>query len=234
MSKIVRIESISIAEDEYVYDPVCEAPHAYVSNGFVSHNCDEVEKGLSGTSGGGDSGTSSRVLGTFLTWLQENKSPVFTVVTANNIANLPPELTRRGRFDAIFASGLPGLRERIQVIKIHLKKRGWEVDTFTKAEYRKLATSCKGFVPAEIEAAIKDALVEAFSTGETLSFDLLSSHIGNVIPLSRSHADHIAAITAWSKANALPVSSDSGEEYEEEQAPAKRTRRIAAKRKSIH
>ena len=73
--------------------------------------CDEIDKGLGGINGGGgDAGTSSRVLGSFLTWLQENKTPVFTMVTANNITGLPPELLRRGRLDEI---GRASCRERV-------------------------------------------------------------------------------------------------------------------------
>jgi SpoVK/Ycf46/Vps4 family AAA+-type ATPase len=188
---------------------------------------DEVEKGLSGTSGGGDSGTSSRVLGTFLTWLQDNTAPVFTVVTANNIANLPPELTRRGRFDAIFASTLPGVRERIEVIKIHLAKRGRPTNYFTAKQYEELAISCKGFVPAEIEAAIKDALVAAYNDGKKLAVSHIKKEMQGLIPLSTSHAEQIAKIIAWAKVNALPTSDDNSEHLEsesEEMSTRKRTR----------
>lgn len=198
---------------------------------------DEVEKGLSGTSGGGDSGTSSRVLGTFLTWLQDNTAPVFTVVTANNIANLPPELTRRGRFDAIFASTLPGVKERIEVIKIHLKKRGRREDHFTKKEYEDLAISCKGFVPAEIEAAIKDALVTAFSNSEDLEAKHIKAEMQNLIPLSTSHAEHIAKIIAWAKINALPTSDDTSEHLEsevKEDTSRKRVRLDPTKKTKLH
>ena len=197
---------------------------------------DEVEKGLSGTSSGGDSGTSSRVLGTFLTWLQDNTAPVFTVVTANNISHLPPELTRRGRFDAIFASTLPGVRERMEVIKIHLKKRGRDSDYFTKKQYEELATSCKGFVPAEIEAVIKDSLVDAFSKGEDLSVDHIKTEMSKMIPLSTSHAEHIAKIIAWSKVNALPTSDDNSEHIEskEEATTRKRVRLDPAKKSKLH
>lgn len=84
---------------------------------------DEIEKGLSGTGGNEDGGTSSRVFGTFLTWMQEKKSHVFVVATANNIESLPPELLRKGRFDEIFFVDLPTKKERMEIFRIHLDKK---------------------------------------------------------------------------------------------------------------
>ena len=84
---------------------------------------DEIEKGFSGVSGGGDSGTSTRVFGTFLTWMQEKKNPVFVVATANNIHALPSEMMRKGRFDEIFFVDLPTASEREAIFKVHLMRR---------------------------------------------------------------------------------------------------------------
>lgn len=85
---------------------------------------DEIEKAFAGMGGGhnADSGTSTRVFGTFLTWMQEKTSPVFIIATANNIKNLPPELLRKGRFDEIFFIDLPRDDEREVILRIHLSK----------------------------------------------------------------------------------------------------------------
>jgi len=80
-------------------------------------------------SGNSDAGTSSRVFGTFLTWMQEKKAPVFIIATANNISALPPELLRKGRFDEIFFVDLPSAKEREEILKIHLKRRNVTPDT---------------------------------------------------------------------------------------------------------
>ena len=87
---------------------------------------DEIEKGLSGTTGSGetDGGTAARVFGALLTWMQEKTAPVFVVATANRIAELPPELLRKGRFDEIFFIDLPSPRERADIFAIHLRRRG--------------------------------------------------------------------------------------------------------------
>lgn len=169
--------------------------------------CDEIDKGLGGIgSGGGDAGTSSRVLGSFLTWLQENKTPVFTMVTANNIDALPPELMRRGRFDAIFSTGMPMGNERLEVLNIHLDKRGWKSGKFTAKEKQKVVTASLGYVPAEIEAAVKDGLVDAFSAGDTFEMSHVVAALGNMVPLSKTYATKIQAMTLWAKNNATPAS----------------------------
>ena len=84
---------------------------------------DEIEKGFSGLSSTGDSGTTSRIFGHFLTWMQEKEKPVFVIATANNISILPPEMLRKGRFDEIFFVDLPTHRERVEIFKVHLAKR---------------------------------------------------------------------------------------------------------------
>ena len=63
---------------------------------------DEIDKAFAGAQSSGDSGTTSRVLATFITWLSEKVSPVFVVATANNIDWIPPEILRKGRFDEMF------------------------------------------------------------------------------------------------------------------------------------
>lgn len=206
MSKVISIEVIE--SPEYVYDPICEWPHAYIADGCINHNCDEVDKGLGGSGGSGDSGASSRVLGTFLTWLQETGAPVFVVATANNITHLPAELTRAGRFDNIFSTGLPSAKERLEVLNIHLNKRNWDADDFSGRDKQKVITASSGYVGAEIEQAIKDALVNAFSENEDLTMDHVVSAINDIVPLSTTYAAQIAEMLAWAKVNATPASEE--------------------------
>jgi SpoVK/Ycf46/Vps4 family AAA+-type ATPase len=172
--------------------------------------CDEIDKGLAGLGGSGDSGTSQRVFGTFLTWLQENKAPVFTMITANNIWQMPPEMMRRGRFDAIFASSLPNDQERIDILKIHLDKVGkLDILPSTKRTQRTalagfLAAS-NGYVGSEIESAVQDGLIEAFYKEETFTIDHVTDALREMVPLSTSYKIPIVAMVMWAQQNATPA-----------------------------
>jgi ATP-dependent 26S proteasome regulatory subunit len=168
--------------------------------------CDEIDKGLAGMGGSGDSGTSSRVLGSFLTWLQENKTPVFSMVTANNVTGLPPELLRRGRFDATFSTGLPTDPEREEVFKIHLRKRGWKWTQFTATDRKGMLEASKGYVGAEIESAIKDGLIDAYDEGVDLNSKHILKALDDMVPLSKAFNEQIQAMTLWAKNNATPAS----------------------------
>lgn len=184
---------------------------------------DEIDKGLGGASGGGDSGTSSRVLGSFLTWLQENQKPVFTVVTANRTQGLPPELLRRGRFDGIFSVSMPGAYARREVLGIHLRKRGRSIDDFDPNELAIFDQRSDGYVPAEIEAALKDAITVAYSEPEK---ELKMSHIiaalEDMVPMSKANAAAIASIVEWANNNATPC------EYTDTRPNPKRAKAPAA------
>lgn len=168
--------------------------------------CDEIDKGLGGAGGSGDSGTSSRVLGSFLTWLNDNETPVFTMVTANNVTGLPPELMRRGRFDAIFASGFPTAEERLEILKIHLNKRGWDPADFDKKELNLVVEASKGYVGSEIEACVKDGLVDAFAADEDLTPQHMIAALKNMVPLSVAFNETVQEMTLWAKNNATPAS----------------------------
>ncbi len=140
---------------------------------------DEIEKSLSGLNSNGDSGTSSRIFGTFLTWMQEKSAPVFVIATANNISSLPAELLRKGRFDEIFFVDLPTQRERQEIFKLHLSKRLKDKDVASKLEvnddlYKQLAQMTEGFVGAEIEQVVITALYEAFFNNRPLEFSDLT------------------------------------------------------------
>jgi ATP-dependent 26S proteasome regulatory subunit len=168
--------------------------------------CDEIDKGLGGIGGSGDSGTSNRVLGTFLTWLQDNETPVFTMVTANNITALPPELMRRGRFDAIFSSSLPDDVERREILRIHLHKRGKDIHDFAAKGIDAVVKASNGYVGAEIESAVKDGLIDAFSDKKDFSMAYVEKALKDMVPLSKSYSKEISAMTAWAHANATPAS----------------------------
>lgn len=166
--------------------------------------CDEIDKGLGGVGGSGDSGTSSRVLGSFLTWLQDCQHPVFTMVTANNVDSLPPELLRRGRFDAIFSTGLPDEGQRTEVLGIHLRKRNRDMK-FTKAEMKQFTEASKGYVPAEIESAVKDALVEAYNQDTEITMPHILDALDQMVPLSKAFNEQIQKMIAWAAQNATPA-----------------------------
>lgn len=169
---------------------------------------DEIDKGLGGIGqGGGDSGTSSRVLGAFLTWLQENTSNVFVVVTANSIVGLPPELFRKGRMDEVFAVCLPGPSERVEVLAVHLRKRGRDIEDYTEEEVAEFTSASFGRVPAEIEAAVKDGLITAFNDKDCKDLEMkhVIGALTKSIPMSVSQKAKIDAIVEWARDNAVPV-----------------------------
>lgn len=170
---------------------------------------DEIEKGLSGLqgSGGSDGGTTARVLGTFLTWMQEKTSPVFVLATANHIEMLPPELLRKGRVDEIFFVDLPVLEERVEILTIHLKKRNDRHEMFTKDELLELAKLSQGFTGAELEEAVKEALFMAFSDSRDIDADFIKKAIESTSPLSVTMHEVIRDTRNWIKGRAVPASN---------------------------
>ena len=179
---------------------------------------DEIEKSLSGLNSNGDSGTSSRIFGTFLTWMQEKTAPVFVIATANNINSLPAELLRKGRFDEIFFVDLPTQREREEIFKLHLSKRLKDKDVASKIEinsdlYKQLAQMTEGFVGAEIEQVVISALYEAFFNKRPLEFSDLANTIKNVVPLSVTQKEQILAIRQWANIRAVAATKDDIVEY---------------------
>ena len=169
---------------------------------------DEIEKSLSGMNSNGDSGTSSRIFGTFLTWMQEKTAPVFVIATANNISSLPAELLRKGRFDEIFFVDLPTRNERKEIFKLHLLKRLKDKDVASKLVvnddlYEKLADMTEGFVGAEIEQVVITALYEAFFNKRPLEFSDLETTIKNVVPLSVTQKEQILSLRQWANVRAV-------------------------------
>ncbi len=162
---------------------------------------DEMEKGFSGlgSSGQTDGGTAARVFGTFLTWMQEKKTPVFVVATCNNVAQLPPELLRKGRFDEIFFVDLPSRKERREIFRIHLEKRSRKAESF---DLDALSERTSGFSGSEIEEIIVSALYDAFDRGEDIDQSYIENAISSTVPLSQTMEEQIKEIREWAKVRA--------------------------------
>jgi SpoVK/Ycf46/Vps4 family AAA+-type ATPase len=161
---------------------------------------DEIEKGLA--TGDGDSGTSRRLLGSFLTWLAERKSKVFVVATANDIAALPPELIRKGRFDEIFFVDLPNTSVRGDILRIHTAKRSLQI---SDAEVRQLAALCDGFSGAEVEQAVVSAVYAAHAAGHTVGAPDILREIKATRPLSVVMAEKVEELRAWAQERTVPA-----------------------------
>ncbi len=176
---------------------------------------DEIDKAFRGSREGGsssDSGTSSRVFGTFLTWLSEKKCSIFVVATANQVMNLPPELLRKGRFDEIFFVGLPSDSERRDIFNIHLTKRNLNLDAF---DLDILAQASDGFSGAEIEEAIINSMFDAYHERTPLNNDQLLNSLRQTVPLSKLMSEDIAELTKWAKGRARLAAVEEPEELEE-------------------
>ncbi len=153
---------------------------------------DEIEKGIAGR--GGETGTTQRVLGTFLTWMAEKKSHVFVVATANDISTLPPELVRKGRFDEIFFVDLPTPEIRASILAIHLSGRDQPLGNFDIAG---LAAAMEGFSGAEIEQAVVAALYAAYAKKQALNSEHIEIEIEQTKPLSVVLSEKISVMREW-------------------------------------
>jgi len=160
---------------------------------------DEIEKGIAGR--GGETGTTQRVLGTFLTWMAERRSQVFVVATANDISTLPPELVRKGRFDEIFFVDLPNDDIRSLILAIHLTNRNQPLKHF---DLERLATATEGFSGAEIEQAIVSSLYAAHAKDEPLETSHVLTEIEQTRPLSVVMAERISDMREWAAGRTVP------------------------------
>ncbi len=161
---------------------------------------DELEKGISTSEN--DDGTSQRILGTLLTWMAENKSPVFIVATSNAIDKLPPELVRKGRLDEVFFVDLPALDVRESIFNIHLDKR--ELDS-SALDLARLAQLTDGFSGAEIEQIVVSAVYASHAGGASVSMPILIDEIKKTRPLSVLMAEKIAALRHWAQGRTVSV-----------------------------
>ena len=167
---------------------------------------DEVDKALGGAqNGGGDSGVSQRVLGAILTHMQESPAPVYWVFTANRHDMLDPALIRKGRLDENFCVTLPNIIERLEIIKIHLTKRKQDPDKIVGL--KKAVAGSKGFVSAEIEAAVAESVNEAFHSGQPITGDSILAQLTEMRPLAEAFPDDFKAMMEWAENNAKLTSS---------------------------
>ncbi|MHB1194914.1 MAG: AAA family ATPase [Longimicrobiales bacterium] len=154
---------------------------------------DELEKAFA-SGGSEDGGVSQRILGSFLSWMQDRHGDVFVVATANDIQRLPPEFLRKGRFDEIFFVDLPDGETRREVFRIHLKSRGQDPGRF---DLEALDADTEGFSGSEVEQVVVSALYTAFSANATVDTDALRAEARATRPLSVTMAEHMAALRAW-------------------------------------
>lgn len=171
---------------------------------------DELDKAFGGAGGSADSdgGTSSRIFGSFLTWMQEKTSPVFVMATANRVERLPGEFLRKGRFDEIFFVDLPNADERQDIFRIHLLKRRRDIDRF---DLEQLANVCEGFSGAEIEQALIAAMYEAFAQErEFTQLDIIAA-CRATMPLSKTMTEQVTALRDWARQRARPAAASIAE-----------------------
>ncbi|MDJ1170928.1 AAA family ATPase [Roseofilum sp. BLCC_M154] len=171
---------------------------------------DELDKAFAGGTGSADSdgGTSSRIFGSFLTWMQEKTSPVFVMATANRVERLPGEFLRKGRFDEIFFVDLPNEQERKDIFTIHLEKRRRDISRF---DIEQLSKVCDGFSGAEIEQALIAAMYEAFAQDrEFTQLDIIAT-VKATLPLSKTMQEQVTALRDWARQRARPAAASVAE-----------------------
>ena len=166
---------------------------------------DEIDKAFNNNSSTGDSGTSNRVLATFISWLSEKTKPVFVVATANNVDILPLEIIRKGRFDEIFFLDLPQKQEREQIFKIHIQEfrpNRWEL-----FDYSKLAQLSEAFSGAEIRQSIIEAMYHAFSEKREFTTEDICLALTQIIPLSQLENNQTLKLKNWAVSGRIRLAS---------------------------
>jgi SpoVK/Ycf46/Vps4 family AAA+-type ATPase len=191
---------------------------------------DEIDKaGIDPRQGGGDGGTSKRVIGQILTFMAESDAPVFWVFTANRVDGLPPELLRKGRLDELFNVAPPNAIERREILEIHLRKR--KQDPALVENLDLVVEESLGYVGAELEAAVNEAVIEAFS-GAELDGELILAQLKSSVPIKEAFKEDFERMKVWAHNNARPASTPmEGEDTggREDVAPA-RGRRVRQRR----
>jgi SpoVK/Ycf46/Vps4 family AAA+-type ATPase len=160
---------------------------------------DEIEKAFFGDAGGG------RVFGNFLTWMQEKTQPVFVVSTANEVRSLPPELLRKGRFDEIFFVDLPNVHERLEILEIHLRRKGRSPENF---DLLAVAEETDRYSGAELEQLIISAMFRSFALNRSLQQEDLMRTVRETIPLAVTMDDRLKELRDWARPRARPASLD--------------------------
>lgn len=193
-----------------VYSGIFGSPEASLNQAFKTAEAvapcvlwiDEIESGITTHGFKSEGGASSRVLGSFLTWMQEKREPVFVAATANAIEMLPAEVLRKGRFDEIFYVGLPETTAREEIFRIHLSNRETDLSAF---DLKLLAGSTKGFSGAEIEQVVHSAIFEARADQRPMTQQDLMAMVSRTVPLSITMAEQIKKIETWAFKRAVPA-----------------------------
>ena len=164
---------------------------------------DELEKAFSGLGQNNDSGVGQRMFGQFLNWLSDRRGPVFVVATANDVTKLPPEFTRKGRFDEMFFLGLPSTDERRSIWEIHLQRPRRREESM---DIQTLVAESDGYTGAEIAEAVVSGMFQAFDENarDVGSQDILDA-LRQSPPISQSHARQIQTMAHWARQNAVPA-----------------------------
>lgn len=166
---------------------------------------DEIDKAFSNNESNGDSGTSNRVLATFISWLSEKTHPVFVVATANNVELLPLEIIRKGRFDEIFFLDLPKIQEREQIFKIHMQE--FRPNTWNFFDYPKLAQLSESFSGAEIRQSIIEAMYHAFYEKREFTTDDICQALEELIPLAQLETNQTLKLQNWASSGRIRLAS---------------------------
>jgi SpoVK/Ycf46/Vps4 family AAA+-type ATPase len=167
---------------------------------------DELEKIFAGgrpESASVDAGVSARLMGAFLSWMQERRSPVFVAATSNDVTALPPELIRKGRFDEMFFVDLPNAAERRSILSLQLSQRKQNVAQF---DLEQLAAAAQGYSGAEIGAAIQTAMFDCFAGKKPVTTEAILQALRWSVPLSTSRAEDVQALRDWARTRAVPAS----------------------------
>ncbi len=168
---------------------------------------DEIEKGLSGSGSSSDGGTSTRMVGQFLFWLQESTAKVFVVATANDVSRLPPELLRRGRFDELFFVDLPLREERKDIIELYIRRN--KLNSPSQETMNILIDISEGFTGADLESAVREVAIHAVLNGDNCVDDeVYKLNFSNVIPLSKTSPEQIESIRLWGRDRAVSASGN--------------------------
>ena len=166
---------------------------------------DEIDKAFSNNDNKGDSGTSNRVLATFISWLSEKTQPVFVVATANNVELLPLEIIRKGRFDEIFFLDLPKKQEREQIFKIHIQE--FRPNSWNFFDYEKLAQLSESFSGAEIRQSIIEGMYHAFYEKREFTTEDICLALNELIPLAQLETNKTVQLQNWASSGRIRLAS---------------------------
>ena len=166
---------------------------------------DEIDKAFTNTESKGDSGTSNRVLATFISWLSEKTKPVFVIATANNIDLLPLEIIRKGRFDEIFFLDLPRTDEREEIFRIHLQE--FRPNSWKSFNYQKLAKLSESFSGAEIRQSIIEGMYQAFYEDREFTTNDICFALKEAIPLANLENNQMIKLQSWASSGQIRLAS---------------------------